>query len=187
MKLAVNQCGYLQFNINKKNLKLGSRLVSKDNFFELSLRVNDCQHSLFLETQWTLLDVLRMHLGLTGAKKGCDQGECGTCTVILNGKAVNACQILAVELEGCEVTTIEGISDGACLNPVQIAFIENDGGQCGFCTPGFIMSTVGLLETNQNPSDEEISLALGGNLCRCNAYAAIMDSVRSASRKLKDG
>ena len=162
-------------------------MVSKDNFFEISLIVNGRQHSLFLETRWTLLDVLRTQLGLTGAKKGCDQGECGTCTVILNGKAVNACQVLAVELEGGEVTTIEGISDGSCLNPVQVAFVENDGGQCGFCTPGFIMSTVGLFEMNQNPSDKEILVALGGNLCRCNAYAAIMDSVRSASRKLRDG
>jgi aerobic-type carbon monoxide dehydrogenase small subunit (CoxS/CutS family) len=159
-------------------------LTNKPSLFEIAFKVNGEEHLMCVETRWTLLDVLRTSLGLTGAKRGCDMGECGTCTVIFNGKAINSCQLLAVELHGSEVTTIEGISDGVHLNPVQRAFVENDGGQCGFCTPGFIMSTVALLESNVNPSDQEISNALGGNLCRCNAYSAILDSVRQVSRKL---
>lgn len=149
----------------------------------ISLTINGKTYSLNVDNRWTLLNVLRDAIGLKGTKRGCDLGECGACTVILKGRSVNACQILAISLGGSEVRTIEGISDGLNIHPVQQAFIENDGGQCGFCTPGFVMSTVALLESNPAPTEDEIVAGLGGNLCRCNAYGAIINSVKAAIGK----
>ncbi|MCY4364676.1 MAG: (2Fe-2S)-binding protein [Chloroflexi bacterium] len=151
---------------------------------DLTLNVNGQAHQLQVRHHWTLLDVLREQLDLTGSKKGCDRGECGSCTVLLEGKPVYACQILAVQVGSKPVITIEGLGDGSPdpenMDLVQRAFLENDGGQCGFCTPGFVMSTRALLDDNPNPSDEEIRQALSGNLCRCNAYGRILESVRAA-------
>ena len=151
---------------------------------DLMLHVNGQAHSIQVRHHWTLLDVLREQLDLIGSKKGCDRGECGSCTVLLDGKPVYACQVLAVQVGNRPVVTVEGLGDGT-PNPegmdlVQRAFLENDGGQCGFCTPGFVMSTRALLNDNPNPTDEEIRQALSGNLCRCNAYGRILESVRAA-------
>ena len=148
----------------------------------ITLDVNGRSYSLQVQHHWTLLDVLREELDLTGAKRGCDRGECGSCTVMLGGKVVCACQLLAMQVGPRPVITIEGLAADNGLDPVQQAFLDNDGGQCGFCTPGFVLSVRCLLDTNPNPSDEEIRQALAGNLCRCNAYGRIMESVREAAR-----
>ncbi len=151
---------------------------------DITLNVNGQPHSLQVRHHWTLLDVIREQLDLTGSKKGCDRGECGSCTVLLDGKPVYACQLLAVQVGSRPVVTIEGLGDGTPtlegMDPVQRAFLEEDGGQCGFCTPGFVMSTRALLNANPNPTDDEIRQALSGNLCRCNAYGRILESVRAA-------
>ncbi len=153
----------------------------------ISLSINGETYSLTVDNRWTLLNVLREAIGLKGTKRGCDLGECGACTVILKGRSVNACQILAISLSGSDVRTIEGLSDGLNIHRVQQAFLENDGGQCGFCTPGFVMSAVALLESNPYPTEEEIRAGLGGNLCRCNAYGAIIDSVKAVVGKNPNG
>ena len=149
---------------------------------EITLEVNGLSHDLEVDTRWTLLHVLREELGLTGAKRGCDRGECGACTVILDDLPVNACMTLAVTVSGSRVRTVEGLSSHGSLHPVQQAFLDNDGGQCGFCTPGFVVSATALLERNSSPTDDEIRSALAGNICRCNAYGRIIESVRSARR-----
>jgi aerobic-type carbon monoxide dehydrogenase small subunit (CoxS/CutS family) len=154
----------------------------------VTLQVNGQRHQLEVRHHWTLLDVLREHLDLTGSKRGCDRGECGSCTVLLDGKPVYACQMLVMQVGERPMVTIEGlaesVAEGERLDPVQQAFLENDGGQCGFCTPGFIISARALLNINPNPTDEEIRQALSGNLCRCNAYGRIIQSVRSAAQRL---
>ena len=151
---------------------------------DLTLNVNGQSHALQVRHHWTLLDVIREQLDLIGSKKGCDRGECGSCTVLLDGKPVYSCQILAVQVGTRPIVTIEGLGDGAPnpdgMDPVQRAFLQEDGGQCGFCTPGFVMSARALLNSNPNPTDEEIRQALSGNLCRCNAYGRILESVRAA-------
>ena len=148
----------------------------------ITLQINGQSHELEVDTRWTLLHVLREELGLTGAKRGCDRGECGACTVLLDGLPVNACMTLAATISGRRVRTVEGLAPQGSLHPVQQAFLDNDGGQCGFCTPGFVMSATALLEQNPSPTDHEIRSALAGNICRCNAYGRIIESVRSARR-----
>jgi carbon-monoxide dehydrogenase small subunit len=135
----------------------------------------------------TLSEFLRTRLGLVGTKEGCDTGDCGACTVILNGKAVNSCLVLAVETEGGNVTTIEGLSSDGELHPLQQAFIDNGTVQCGFCTPGMIMGAKALLDENPNPSQEEIRLGLAGNLCRCTGYVSIIKAVTAAAKQLRGG
>ncbi|MCJ2137386.1 (2Fe-2S)-binding protein [Methylobacterium sp. J-026] len=131
----------------------------------------------------TLLDLLRERLGLTGAKKGCDRGQCGACTVLVDGRRINSCLTLAASLDGAEILTIEGLAEGDRLHPVQAAFIAHDGFQCGFCTPGQIMSAVGLIREGQAGTDpERIREGMSGNLCRCGAYAGILDAVQEASQ-----
>ena len=147
---------------------------------ELVLNVNGVDCRLLAAHHWTLLDVLREDLDLTGAKRGCDRGECGSCTVLLSGKPVYACQILAVQVGDRPVLTIEGLASGDELHPVQQAFLDNDGGQCGFCTPGFVLAAKALMDVNPAPTEQEIREALSGNLCRCNAYGRIIESVRAA-------
>ncbi|MBA9066089.1 xanthine dehydrogenase YagT iron-sulfur-binding subunit [Methylobacterium fujisawaense] len=130
----------------------------------------------------TLLDLLRERLGLTGAKKGCDRGQCGACTVLVDGRRINSCLTLAASLDGAEVLTIEGLAEGDRLHPVQAAFIAHDGFQCGFCTPGQIMSAVGLIREGHAGTDpERIREGMSGNLCRCGAYAGILEAVEDAA------
>ncbi len=131
-----------------------------------------------------LVDVLRERLGLTGTKKYCQLGVCGACTVLINGQAVNSCSVLAVDAVGKEILTIEGLADEQ-LHPVQEAFVEKNGLQCGYCTPGMVLSTVALLEENEDPTEEEIRRALVGNICRCTGYEAILDAVELARDKMK--
>jgi carbon-monoxide dehydrogenase small subunit len=131
-----------------------------------------------------LLDVIREDLGLIGTKEGCGLGECGACTVIMDGKTVNSCLVLAIEADGKEITTIEGLTDGDKLHPVQQAFVDEGGLQCGFCTPGMIMSAKVLLDENPNPTDEEIKRGIAGNLCRCTGYTKIIKSIKTASKMI---
>ena len=145
------------------------------------LTINDRVHDLDVRDHWSLLDVLRDQLDLTGSKRGCDRGECGSCTVLLDGKPVYSCLLLAVRVRGRAVGTVEGLAQDGRLNRVQEAFLAEDGGQCGFCTPGFLMSAKALLDSHPQPSDHEIREALSGNLCRCNAYGRILQSVRTAA------
>ena len=147
---------------------------------EVSFSLNGTGHCVEADTRWTLLYLLREEFGLTGTKRGCDMGECGACTVLLDGLPVNACQGLVASISACKVTTIESLSDDGNLHPLQVAFLQNDGAQCGFCTPGFIMSAIPLMEEEAPVTRDQIADALGGNLCRCNAYGAILDSVQSA-------
>lgn len=148
----------------------------------ISIEVNGESHDLEVDTRWTLLHVLREELSLTGAKRGCDRGECGACTVLLDDLPVNSCMTLAATISGRRVRTVEGLSTQGTLHPVQQAFLDNDGGQCGFCTPGFVMSATALLEQISSPTDDEIRDALAGNICRCNAYGRIIESVRAARK-----
>lgn len=152
----------------------------------LRLKVNGKSYTIRVKASATLLDVIREELGLTGAKEGCGVGECGACTVIMGDKAVNACIVLAVEARGKEITTIEGLADGDKLHPIQEAFVEAGGMQCGFCTPGMILSTKVLLEKNKDPSHDEIRRGLSGNFCRCTGYTKIFESVRAAAQKMKE-
>ena len=151
----------------------------------IALTVNGKNVSLAVEANETLLDVLRDKLDLTGAKKVCDRGECGGCTVLLDGVPVYACMSLAIRADGKAVKTVEGLAKGDKLHPVQEAFIEKDGYQCGFCTPGFLMTTSAFLAKNPAPSLDEIKQALSGNLCRCGNYAKIYDAVDAAAKKMK--
>ena len=148
------------------------------------LRVNGQHYDLLIEPRRTLLDALRLDLGLTGSKKGCDSGQCGACTVLVDGQTAYSCLMLAIECQEYEITTIEGISSDG-LHPIQEAFIEQDGYQCGFCTPGQVLSAKALLDTEPDPTDAEIQHAMSGNLCRCGAYQQIVRSVRSAAGKLQ--
>ena len=145
---------------------------------EITLVVNGRPRLLKVRHHWTLLDVLREQLDLTGAKGGCDRGECGACTVLLDGAPVYACQLLVMQVGSRWIGTIEGLAAAGELDPVQQSFLDNDGGQCGYCTPGFVLTTKALLGKTPNPTDAEIRQALVGNLCRCNAYGRIIQSVR---------
>ncbi|MDB5074360.1 MAG: oxidoreductase [Chloroflexi bacterium] len=147
-----------------------------------TLRVNRTERPFTADTRTTLLDALREQLDLTGTKKGCDQGACGACTVLLDGKRVLSCLSLAAQCEGREVTTIEGLARDGKLHPVQAAFIRHDGFQCGYCTPGQIMSAVALLKEGRAGSDEEIREFMSGNLCRCGAYPNIVAAIREVAR-----
>lgn len=151
---------------------------------KLSFLLNDAPVSLEIAPMDLLADVLRDRLGLTGTKKGCGQGECGACTVIIDRKAVNSCMIPAARVEGCHVTTIEGLKQGNNPHPIQQAFIDAGAIQCGFCTPGMILSTKALLDENPHPNKEEIRTALAGNICRCTGYKKIEQAVELAARAL---
>ena len=149
---------------------------------ELSLTVNGEQRSLDVEGRTLLVHALRNGLGLTGAHVGCDTSQCGACTVLVDGQAVKSCTVLALQAEGSEVTTIEGLAPDGALHPVQQAFVEHHGLQCGFCTPGVILTPMDLLSRDGQPDEETIRHALRGNLCRCTGYDAIIDSVQAAAR-----
>ena len=148
----------------------------------IKFTVNGEWYEIYTEPWKTLLDVLREELGITGVKSGCREGECGACTVLIDGKAVNSCLMLALQADGKEITTIEGLSKGETLHPLQQSFIDHFAVQCGFCTPGMILSAKALLDRNPSPSEEEIRVALSGNLCRCTGYVKIIEAVLAASR-----
>ncbi len=152
----------------------------------IELTINEETYELAVECQETLLDVLRKSLGLTGTKEGCGTGECGSCTVLLEGEPILACLMLAVECENKKIETIEGQSINGDLTPVQEAFLEKGGVQCGFCTPGMVMASTDLLKRNPNPSKEDIMESLGGHLCRCTGYNKIMESVQHAVKLNRD-
>ena len=175
----------------------GARHPSGVNVFgpakvSMTIKINGIQRTVELEPRITLLDALRSDLDLTGAKKVCDRGTCGSCTVMIDDKPAYACSILAIEAQNKDVRTIEGLAQGNNLHPVQQAFVENDAQQCGYCTPGMVMACKALLDKHPNPTLEQIKLGLGGNLCRCGTYAGITEAVLESSRNqtsrvLKEG
>lgn len=150
----------------------------------MKLRVNGEPVQLLVEEDETLLDVLRDRLFLTGTKRGCGEGQCGHCTVILNGKAVNSCLTLALEAEGSQVLTIEGLAQGNSLHPIQKAYVEAGAIQCGYCTPGMVMAIYSLLQRNPQPSEEEIREGIKGVMCRCTGYYKIVEAVKTASAEV---
>lgn len=153
----------------------------------VELTINGEPHTLMVEHHRSLLDSLREEAGLTGTKKGCDVGDCGACTVLVDGEPVNACLMLAVEASGRRVETVEGLRpDGELLHPLQDAFMRHGASQCGFCTPGILMMARKLLEENPDPTDEEIRFGLSGNICRCTGYTKIFDAVRSAAADIRN-
>lgn len=152
---------------------------------ELNIAMNGVRYKVFVETHHTLLDLIREEIGLTGTKSACEMGECGACTVLLNGEPVNSCLVLAHEADGGEVLTIEGLSLGGDLHPIQRAFVEQGAIQCGFCTPGMIMSAKAVLEKNPDPAESEIRLGLQGNLCRCTGYVKVTKAVEAAGALLR--
>ncbi len=153
----------------------------------ITLQVNGKAHSLKLEPRVTLLDALRSHLDLTGAKKVCDRGVCGSCTVLMDSRPVYACNVLAIEAEGHRIETIEGIGTESNLHPVMAAFVEHDAQQCGFCTPGFVVACKAFLDKHPNPTQQDVEHGLGGNLCRCGTYNGIRPAVLAAANTLKGG
>ena len=158
--------------------------LHKDNM-DVNLTINKKQLTLNLKGNETLLEVLRDHLSLTGTKTACQESECGTCTVMINGKAVLSCITLAANVQAQDITTIEGLAQGDVLHPVQQAFIEHGSVQCGFCIPGMIMSSVAFLEKNPHPTQDEIEYALDGNICRCAGYPKIFEAIHDAAKKIK--
>lgn len=151
-----------------------------------TLHVNGEEVEVFIEPRRTLLSVLREELGLKGSKRGCGRGQCGACTVIIDGETAYACMTLAIDCEGRQIRTIESLSVGGGLHPVQQAFIDHDGYQCGFCTPGQVMSAVALLEQIPDPSEDEVREGLSGNICRCGAYPNIIDAVMGAAERMSN-
>ena len=152
---------------------------------KIQMTLNGKSITLEVPAHRLLLDLLRDEIGLTGTKEGCGTGDCGACTVFLDGKPVNSCLILSGELDGAELVTIEGLKIGPELHPIQKAFIQDGGAQCGYCTPGMLMMAKSFLDENLNPTDEEIRFALSGNLCRCTGYAKIVQAVQDAAAELR--
>ena len=153
------------------------------NSKSIRLKVNGTAHQLTVDTRTTLLDALREQLGMPGTKKGCDHGQCGACTVHVNGRRINSCLTFAVMHEGNEITTIEGLAEGGTLHPVQATFVEHDAFQCGYCTPGQIMSAAALLREPIGPNDDDIREAMSGNICRCGAYPNIVAAVKAVRNR----
>jgi aerobic-type carbon monoxide dehydrogenase small subunit (CoxS/CutS family) len=150
----------------------------------IHLTVNGEERELAVEPWWTLLDTLRDQLDLTGAKKGCDRGDCGACTVLLDGQPVASCSTLAVQADGHSVLTVEGLLTGSQAHPIQQAFVEHGAVQCGFCTPGMVMSAVALLNENPHPDEAQVRAAIQGNLCRCTGYKKIVDAILAAAERM---
>ena len=148
---------------------------------QIRLKVNGFEYDILAKPNWTLLDVLRDEIGLTGTKKACGKGECGACTVIMDGEAILSCLVLAIQAQGKDILTIEGLSKEGKLDPLQDAFVKYGAIQCGFCTPGMIMTSRALLNKTPKPSEEEIKRGLSGNLCRCTGYVKIIEAVKNAS------
>ena len=161
-----------------------SPITSGSDSIKVNLKINGKDYAVDVDPRTTLLDALRERLHLTGSKKGCDHGQCGACTVLVNGRRINSCLTLALMHEGDEITTIEGLANGDELHPMQAAFIEHDGFQCGYCTPGQICSAVALLKENHANSDDEIREFMSGNICRCGAYPNILAAIKEAKGKV---
>ena len=153
----------------------------------ITLQINGKPVKLAVEPRVTLLDALRNKLDMTGAKRACNRGMCGSCTVIMDGKVVDSCCVLAIDAQGKDIQTIEGLSTGPKMDPVMVAFVNNDALQCGFCTPGFVMATKGFLAKNPSPTYEQVEKGLGGNLCRCGAYVGIRKAVLEAAKAARGG
>ena len=151
----------------------------------INLKINGETYKFNIKPNTLLLDLIRDEIGLNGTKRGCDTGECGACTVLMDGKPVNSCLVLAVEADGKNILTIEGLAENGQLHPLQEAFIEEGAVQCGFCTPGMLLSAKALLDANSNPKEEEIKKAIAGNLCRCTGYIKIIKAITSAAEKMK--
>ncbi|SPD74171.1 4-hydroxybenzoyl-CoA reductase subunit gamma (modular protein) [uncultured Desulfobacterium sp.] len=149
----------------------------------IELIVNGMSYEIAVDTHRTLLEVLRDTLGFTGTKNGCDQGECGSCTVLIDGKAVHSCLTLAMDVQGKHIETIEGLSEGEKLHPIQQSFVDHGAIQCGFCTPGMIMSSKAMLDKNPSPAEDEIKRGISGNLCRCTGYVKIVDAIKAVAAK----
>ena len=162
-----------------------AEMTERGEMTKLVLHINDRKYRLLVEPRWSLLYVLREQLGLTGTKVGCERGECGTCTVLIDGVPRYACMTLAVEAEGTKITTLEGLMKGEELGPVQQAFVEQDAFQCGYCTPGQIMAVEGLLRKTPHPTTEEIRHGMSGNLCRCGTYKHIINAAKKAAELKK--
>lgn len=160
--------------------------IVNEPWVTIQIEVNGIGHKKRVRPLTTLLELIREEIGLKGTKRGCDGGHCGACTVIMDGKAVNACMVLAVQADLKSILTIEGLSHDEGLHPLQRAFIEEGAVQCGFCTPGMILSAKALLDAKKDPSEEEIREAISGNLCRCTGYVAIVKAIQNASRELAD-
>ena len=158
-------------------------MMGKPEKIRCALRINNEDYDLYISPHRTLLEVLRDELQLTGAKESCNEGACGTCTVLLDGLPVRSCLLLALEAQGREVTTIEGLAKDGKLHPVQEAFVEHHGIQCGFCSPGMILTAKALLDENPHPTEAEIRRAISGNVCRCTGYAKIVEAIKAASGK----
>ena len=154
---------------------------------EIKLTVNGEPREVAVKPGTLLAELLRNKLGMTGARMVCSSGACGTCTILLDGKAVKSCSVLALQADGKEVTTIEGLANNGQLHPLQKAFVEHNAFQCGFCTPGMILSAKALLDENPNPTDEEVKMSLVGNLCRCTGYTKIIEAIQVAARELRGG
>lgn len=152
----------------------------------IEFTLNGAKTKVAVPANMTLVHLLREELGLTGTKIGCDKGECGACAVLIDGKSMNSCLVLAAQVDGKEVTTIEGLENEGKLHPIQEAFIEEGAIQCGYCTPGMVISAKALLDRNPDPTDDEIKTGISGNLCRCTGYTKIVNAVRSAAQKLKN-
>ena len=152
---------------------------------EIVLKVNGTNYRLSIDPRRTLVEVLRENLGLTGTKKSCNEGDCGACTIMMDGKPVASCLVLAMDAQGKEILTIEGLSEGEKLHPIQEAFLKHGAIQCGFCTPGMVMSAKALLDENPKPTTAEIRKAISGNLCRCTGYQHIVDSIMAASKMMQ--
>ncbi|MEI7988554.1 MAG: (2Fe-2S)-binding protein [Chloroflexota bacterium] len=150
---------------------------------EITLTVNGDPYTVAVKSHYTLLKVLREQIGLTGTKIGCENGECGACTVLMDGDPVNSCLVLAVEADGHAIQTVEGLSKDGKLHPLQQAFIDHNAIQCGFCTPGMLMVAKGLLDKNSDPNEDEVREAITGNLCRCTGYIRIVDAILDVAKK----
>ncbi len=165
--------------------KIEQKEKENTNYIDIKLNINHQKYQLKIRENSTLLDVLREKLNLTGTKYGCGTGACGACKVLINGEAKNSCVILAKKMENKKIVTIEGLADNNKLHPVQEAFVESGAIQCGFCTPGMVITTIAFLNKNPSPTREEITDALEGNLCRCTGYIKIIDAVQIAAKKLR--
>lgn len=185
--VSVGVVGASTAELLKGQAPAGPGKVAGPGAVPITLRINGKDRNLSVEPRVTLLDAMRDWLDLTGAKKVCDRGTCGSCTVILDGKSVYACTMLAIEAQGHEITTIEGLAAEGELHAVSAAFVDNDAQQCGFCTPGFVMACKAYIDKNPNPTEAQVRRALGGNLCRCGTYMGVRAAVVDAAMRMKGG